>query len=466
MTICKNTRPVGLFRQFFLIRTFKPIVIGLLFAALVFATAQAQRRVVAGSDDRTVDAAARAGIVDAVAAALNEVYVFPQKAADMEELIRLKLKEGAYDHVTGLMAFTDLLTKDLRSICRDKHLRVMPAAPIAEEEGQGPSPEEERARRLAEQRYQNFGFYSVERLDGNIGYIDLRMFADASSAGDTAIAALNFLANCDALVFDLRQNGGGSPSMIQLISSYLFDEPQHLNSFYIRKTDETRQFWTQAQVEGPRLTDLPVYVLTSRYTFSAAEEFTYNLKNMERATIVGETTGGGAHPVEFRRFEEYQVEMSLPFGRAINPITETNWEGTGIAPHIQVPADEALDAARLDAMKNLVDKIADGGKRKQLEWAMKTLEAARNPVSLSEAKLKPYVGAFGPRSIRLKGGNLFYKRDDRPEFELVPMGDDLFGLKGLEYFRIQFVRDSAGNVTKLVGLYDNGLTDANERTGG
>jgi len=442
------------------------VVFGLLFAALLGSTAHAQRRVVVGSDERTVDAAARAGIVEAVTEALNEVYIFPDKAADMDELVTLKLKEGAYDHITSLMAFTEMLTKDLRSICKDKHLRVMPASDVPEDGDEGLSPDERRAQRLAEQRYQNFGFQKIERLDGNIGYIDLRMFADASEAGETAIAALNFLSNCDALIFDLRQNGGGSPTMIQLISSYLFDEVQHLNSFYIRKTDKTRQFWTQAQVAGPRLTDLPVFVLTSRYTFSAAEEFTYNLKNMERATIVGETTGGGAHPIEFRRIDEYEVEMSLPYGRAINPITQTNWEGTGIAPHIKVPADDALDAARLEAMKILVDTTTDEGKRKQLEWAMKTLDAVRNPVVLSESKLKPYVGVFGPRAIRLEKGSLFYSRDDRPEFELLPMGDDLFGLNGLEYFRIQFVRDSSGKVTKLVGLYDNGFTDTNERTGG
>jgi len=441
-------------------------VIGLVFALLLTPSALAQRRVVVGGDELTVDAASRAAIVDAVTEALNEVYIFPDKAADMDELVSLKLKEGAYDHITSLMAFTDLLTKDLRSICKDKHLRVMLATDLPEDGDEGPSPEERRAQRLAEQRYQNFGFQKIERLDGNIGYIDLRMFADASEAGETAIAALNFLSNCDALIFDLRQNGGGSPTMIQLISSYLFDEVQHLNSFYIRKTDQTRQFWTQAKVVGPKLVDLPVFVLTSRYTFSAAEEFTYNLKNMERATIVGETTGGGAHPVEFRRFTELGVEMSLPYGRAINPITETNWEGTGIAPHIKVPADEALDAARLEALKMLVHKVADDGKRKQLEWAMKTLDAARNPVVLSESKLKPYVGVFGPRAIRLEKGSLFYSRDGRPEFELTPMGDDLFGLKGLEYFRIQFVRDPSGKVTKLVGLYDNGMTDTNERTGG
>jgi retinol-binding protein 3 len=462
----KNFRRIVVFHRLLSRGALKLAVAGLVFAAVLMSTAHAQRRVVVGSDDRKVDAAARAEIIDEVTEALNEVYIFPEKAAEMEELVRFKLKEGAYDDVTSLMAFSELLTRDLRAICKDRHLRVMPSAPRSETEEQGPSPDEERAQRLAEQRYRNFGFEKVERLAGNIGYIDLRMFADAADGGDTAIAALNFLAHCDALIVDLRQNGGGSPSMIQLISSYLFDEPQHLNSFYIRNTDTTRQFWTHALVEGPRLSDVPVYVLTSRFTFSAAEEFTYNLKNMERATIIGETTGGGAHPVEFRRFVDCGVEMSLPYGRAISPITKTNWEGTGIAPHIKVSAPEALDVARLEAMKKLVDQVTDGGKKKMIEWAMKTLEAARNPVSLSPGKLKPFVGVFGPRTITLEKGSLFYKRDNRPGYELVPMGGDLFGLNGLEYFRIQFVRDGSGKVSKLVGLYDNGLSDTNDRSGG
>jgi len=138
-------------------------------------------------------------------------------------------------------------------------------------------------------------------------------------AGGTAVAAMKFLGNCDAVIIDLRDNGGGSPSMIQLISSYFLDESTHRNSFYIRKTDEMKQFWSYEHVDGKRLTDAPVCILTSNYTFSGAEEFTDNMKNLERATIIGETTGGGAHPTERKLFAGLCVKISVPFGRAVNP---------------------------------------------------------------------------------------------------------------------------------------------------
>lgn len=426
----------------------------------------AQTRVVIGSeDDLKVDGAQRLEIVEAVCGALNEVYVFPDKAKEMENFVREQLNSGAYDNEDKLIPFTERLTMDLRSICHDKHLGIRPMPPKPEGAEEDDTPKDEDGNRVDRLRAMNFGFEKLERLPGNIGYVDLRMFADAEVAGSTAIAAMNFLSNCDALIFDLRQNGGGSPSMIQLLSSYLFEEPVHLNSFYIRKGDKTKQFWSHAHVEGPRMVNVPVYVLTSNYTFSAAEEFTYNLKNLERATIVGETTGGGAHPVEFKGFPKLHVGMSLPFGRAVNPITGTNWEGTGIEPHIAVASDKALDMARLDATKKLLDKATNPAQRAQLEWGIQSLEAAMNPLTLTKDSLGDYAGTFGVRKIWLKDGKLCYQREGRNAFTLYPMGRDLFGLKGLEYFRIRFERDTAGKVVKLVGLYDNGMTDSNERSG-
>jgi C-terminal processing protease CtpA/Prc len=271
----------------------------------------------------------------------------------------------------------------------------------------------------------------VELLEGNVGYVDFRQFADAGDGGATAIAALNFLAYADAIIFDMRRNGGGHPSMIQLISSHFFDTLVHLNSFYIRKDDTTQQFWTQAWVPGPDLTDADLYVLTSKYTFSGAEEFTYNLKNLKRATIIGETTGGGAHPVQMRLFENLNVGMSLPFGRAINPISGTNWEGTGITPDIEVPQEEALDVAHLRALKTIAEKADDPGRLEQLNWAIEGKQAKLKPFEIDPATLKKYVGSYGPRKITLEGDVLYYQRADNPHYKLIPMSEDTFMLKEL-----------------------------------
>ena len=272
---------------------------------------------------------------------------------------------------------------------------------------------------------------------------------------------MNFLAHTDAVIFDLRQNGGGSPSMIQLISSYLFEEPVHLNTFYIRKTDETQQFWTQGHVVGPKMTEVPVYVLTSSATFSGAEEFTYNLKNLKRGTIIGEVTGGGAHPVNIQDFPTLHISLSLPYGRAINPITKTNWEGTGVTPDINVPADQALTVARIEALKKILEKEQNPTRKEQLAWAMKSLDVEKNPVTLDAKMLASFEGSFGPRRIFLENSSLYYQRESRPKFLLVPMGDDTFQLVGLDNFRIRFNRGTGGEVTELVGMYDDGRTDVN-----
>jgi hypothetical protein len=293
-----------------------------------------------------LDPAARRQIVGWIHQELISTYVFLDVAEEMKSLLERKLAAGDYDTLNDIASFAERLTLDLQSVSHDLHLRVRPTRG-------SPSSTPARGGQPQRQSAGRFGFERVEILDGNIGYLDLRGFVDASIAGRTAHAAMAQLADADALVFDLRHNGGGSPSMIQLLSSYLFDQPVHLNSFYIRSTDRTQEFWTSAEVPGVKKIEVPVWVLTSGRTFSAAEEFTYNLKNLERATVVGETTGGGAHPVELETHPDYPIAMSVPFGRAINPITGTNWEGTGVVPHVEVPADQALEVALRQARQLL-----------------------------------------------------------------------------------------------------------------
>jgi C-terminal processing protease CtpA/Prc len=181
------------------------------------------------------------------------------------------------------------------------------------------------------------------------------MFADPEICGPTAVAAMNFLANVDAIIIDLRENGGGDPKMIALVSTYLFSQPTHLNDLWERKGDTTQQYWTLPYVPGKRLDAKPAYVLTSKQTFSGAEEFSYNLKNLKRATLVGETTGGGAHPVSGHRIDDHFM-IGVPFARAINPISKTNWEGTGVEPDVKVAAAEALATAQKLATEKLGSK--------------------------------------------------------------------------------------------------------------
>jgi len=347
--------------------------VGMAAALAVVAVQGALEQERPASAPSTLDAATRTAVIDGAIDHMRRAYIFADVAEKLAEALRARAAKNEYDAILAPQEFAELLTKHLQEVSRDKHLRI-----VYNSEGlpqrQGQPTAEERARALADERRRNFGFDRVERLDGNVGYIELRGFSGTPESRETAVAAMNFLADTDALIFDLRRNGGGSPFMIGILSSYLFTEIVHLNDFYVRETDSTREFFTTADVQGRRYgKDKPVYVLTSNRTFSAAEEFTYNLKNLKRATIVGETTGGGAHPGGVRRITEH-FGIWLPNGRAINPITKTNWEGTGIEPHIKVGAAEALQAAHLDALRKVRGTAADSRHRDQLDAAIATLE--------------------------------------------------------------------------------------------
>ena len=206
--------------------------------------------------------------------------------------------------------------------------------------------------------FNNYGFEKVERLAGNIGYLDLRGFMPAALARDTGAAAMNLLANSEALIFDLRNNGGGDPEMVAFLTSYLYGPtPVHLNDLYFRPADRTTEFWTLKEVPGRRMPDKDVYIVTSHRTFSAAEEFTYNLKNLKRATIVGENTGG-AHPGGPQKVNDH-FAVWVPTGRAINPISKKDWEGDGVQPDVEVPAEKALKTAHLLALKKVTERTTD-----------------------------------------------------------------------------------------------------------
>src|ERR1700683_3710955 len=286
-----------------------------------------------------LDAALRKQVIDGIGADLTEFYIDASLAAQMKDALQAHEKAGAYDTIADGDVFAGQLTTDLQAVSHDKHLRV-DFNPFKTPPRGKPTPEDE-ARFHQQMKHDTCAFRKVEILPNNIGYIKFDGFMDASFCGPTVLAAMDFVAHTDALIFDLRQNGGGQPAMVTLIASYLFDEPTHLIDIYNRKEDSTKQNWTLSYLPGPRLTKQPVFVLTSERTFSGAEEFAFDLKNQKRATIVGETTGGGAHPVAPHVVADYFV-IGVPFAKSLDPATKTNWEGTGVVPAVKVPAADAL----------------------------------------------------------------------------------------------------------------------------
>lgn len=328
--------------------------------------------------DRTIDAPERRTVIDGLIDKLRQSYVFPDTAVAMERAIRARQRRGEYDRITSAQAFADSLTSHLQAVSRDRHLRVRHSTrllPVASDHDTGPSPQD-RAEARAFGRRVNFGFERVERLPGNVGYLELRSFGfDVDDMKDAAAAAFTFLGNTDALIIDVRRNGGGSPFMVAQVSSYLFGpDTVLLNSLYWRPRNRTDDFYTHREIPGTRYgPDKPIYVLTSRNTFSGAEEFCYNLQTRKRATIVGDTTGGGAHPGGVQRVTDH-FAVWVPTGRAINPITKTNWERVGVRPDVAVPADQALKTAHLAALRTLRAQAADDEQRSMIDRAIADVE--------------------------------------------------------------------------------------------
>jgi hypothetical protein len=311
-------------------------------------------------DDIQLDAAVRQKTIDAIGKQLTEHYIYPDVAAKMIQAIHDHQEHGDYNSMTDGNDFADALRQDLRAVSHDQHLFVgYDPYVMREPPGSAPGPDEpspaEQARFRTMLEHQNGTFSKLEILNHNVGYVKFDAFPPPEFCAPTVVAAMNFVANTDALIFDLRENHGGDPSMVDFMVSYLFREPTHINDLTARDNNETHQYWTLPWVPGQRFIDKPVYVLTSHGTFSGGEEFTFDLKTQKRGTIVGEATGGGAHPVRGMPAGDH-FTIGVPFARPINPVTKGDWEGTGVEPDVKVSAVDALTTAEKLAADRLANK--------------------------------------------------------------------------------------------------------------
>ena len=308
----------------------------------------------------TIDSATPAELVQRLSELLWTNYVFPDIADKICIRLQEHLDDGAYEGISegGFLAYA--LTHHMQEASGDEHLWVRwHPEPLPDQEGQLRHNKHWIADRKLEAALDNYGFHKVERLPGNVGCLEIHHLPRPAWGRDTAVAAMNFLASTSALIIDLRGCTGGYPDMVALILSYLFgEEPVHLNSIYWRDDDVTQEFWTLPHVPGKRFDDKPVYVLIGPQTFSGGEELAYDLQARRRATLVGKTTGGGAHPGASYRLHPY-FEAFIPIGRAINPVTGSNWEGTGVIPDITVPVEQAFNTAYRLALESVIESIGE-----------------------------------------------------------------------------------------------------------
>ncbi|WP_312900464.1 S41 family peptidase [Chryseobacterium taichungense] len=310
-------------------------------------------------------------VLDSLLQKLNDYYVFPEVAVKVENTIRQYKKQGYYLKITDAKTFAETLTDQLLTITHDKHLRVY----YNKEEANQPTSweaEKEKAKNIQRFKVQkNFGFTKIDILEGNIGYMKIDSFFPVNDAAQTATAVINYLANTDALIIDLRANHGGEPEMVQFLASHFFDsDPVHLNDLYWREGSRTVQYWTLPYVPAKRYLNKPVYIIIDDKTFSAGEEFTYDLQALKRATVIGKTSAGGANPGDEVKIKGQFVAF-IPNGKAINPLTKTNWEGTGVKPDIENSEKDVLRETHIIALQDLVKTTSD---KKLKEYFQKNLD--------------------------------------------------------------------------------------------
>jgi hypothetical protein len=340
--------------------------------------------------DKPLDAVTRAEVVDSLSKELVAHYVFLDKAQAMATAIQEKQQGGEYDAIIEGSQFAARLADDLFDITHDKHLRITYSALVLpsrdEEERMIAAQEAKDAARtkvghpikaatctLDEIRYTVF---DTECLPGNIGYLAVQGFIGKNDAADSIAAAMNRLKNTRALIIDLRDNGGGDGNTANLLASYFFDRPTHLSDIYERQHDHTEEIWTSNNIAGKKYGEKrTVYVLTSVTTFSAAEDFSYAMKTFKRATLIGETTSGGANATvsgPYRVLDHFTAY--IPDARSIGTISKTNWEGVGVIPDISVSAYDALAAAQVLELNKIMKSEKDAKRRAQLQTRVSELK--------------------------------------------------------------------------------------------
>jgi len=308
-----------------------------------------------------LDDAMRLEAIDTLVAKLNAHYVFPDKARQIEVVLRQRLKEGKYDAITDADKLSDQLSEDIDGVAHDKHMTVFFSPEVLPpDDAMGPPPatraEWEKQAPLfvrLSSHVSNMGLEKVDHLGPNIGYLEFSSFAPDFLVSEKYASAMNKLADTDGLIIDLRKNGGGVPQTVTLLASYLVDQRTRLNDIWERKTGTTTQQWTLDKLDGKRYGGKkPVIILVGPGTKSAGEDFAYTMQALKRATVIGENTWGGAHPARRFRLGDHLLAV-IPWARTISPITQSNWEGVGVTPDVAAKPDRALEVAKEQLQRQL-----------------------------------------------------------------------------------------------------------------
>ena len=406
---------------------------------------------------QALDHKAQQEVVAHLEAALQQNYVFPDRipaiSAELDRRVQANPVEAG--------RFAESLSQGLVKASEDLHFSVAfdPDEVAADRRAKASGETTTEARRDVE-RAANFGFRDARRLDGGLAYIRFDFFADPQYAQDTATGAMRFAEGAKGIIFDLRYNNGGVLEMAQLLMSYLYPAGKEQEFFDYNYTEDGKRVergqWNLAAVPGQRSGDVPVVVLTGSTSFSAAEWMAFSLQRLGRATVIGEQTAGGAHPVS-RVPIDVRFMLQVPIGQIRDPIKGEDFEGVGMTPDLTVPASGAL----LAAQKFLLQSRADAGDA-DAKWALVPVEYAIAGQTPSAADLDEAVGAYEGRTLVRTPTGIAYHWRGRFVLALDPIGKDLFAVQGTDGYRFRLVRAN-GVVTGLERVEKSGETSIYRR---
>lgn len=409
---------------------------------------------------------ARTGALERMANLIAERYVHADKAVEIASELRELRTEPEVLAISDPRDLASHLTRILKR--HDGHFNVTwsPQSSTGEATFRLPSVDVyEYEQRL------NFGFQSIRRLAGNVGYLKMTSFAwiDTADPDDPATpvaeAAMRLISACDAVIIDLRYSGGGTPQMVGFVLSHFFDrEPFVFNRLYWRSGNRTDELMTSADLRAPKMPDVPLYILTSPRTRSAAEALPYHVQAFERGTVVGERTAGAANPGgAFDAGGGFQVFVSIC--AVAHPVTEGNWEGEGVIPDVDAPQAEALKVAHRLALERVLERGLSDGNALEARWFLDQLRAIENSVSLREETLQAMAGSYGPYEVLAGDRQLVLRQGRQEPLRLIALGEDEFGVDGSGETRVRFARNPDGKVERLFLQSTNGRITSYNRTG-
>ncbi|HCN51178.1 MAG TPA: hypothetical protein DIT10_19140 [Chryseobacterium sp.] len=393
-------------------------------------------------------------------------YVYPDKAISIVSFLNKEYKKGKYQNLTNPRDFADQISADILRIQNDKHLRIEYNPQLENDIIQFNASDSNKNKiteaDITKEKAQNFYFKKLEILSSNIGYMEFTNFALPSEEAEKIIhSAMQFLSNTDALIIDLRNNRGGSGESNNILG-YFFDQRTKTG----RSFNRIKNIWTDNYVESLQNTKglrmkMPVYLLTGKKTFSAAEGFAYTLQTLYGARVIGSTTSGGAHLTRSFSLGKGFVGF-IPYLRSENEKTHTDWEGTGIIPDLQT--DTPLLTAQNEILKNKL-KVANSNEKAQIQWLINYNQSQMTNSKVNSSQLDKYIGHFAEFEITKQDNQLYFRdinQKNKLAFPMIGISQTLFQVE--RDYQLEFVHESNGQYQSIIMSWSDGYSEKIDRT--